>query len=239
MSDISVLVVEDEPIAAAAHAAYIDRLDGFILADSAPDGQSALRLLTEFSAAGTPVELVLLDMNLPDLHGLDIARRMRAAGFFADIIAITAVRELNIVRSAVATGVVQYLIKPFTYATFADKLASYRQFRQQLASSGAGVAGAGASQSDVDQAFASLRAPSELPLPKGLSVSTLESVQEFLKRQAGAVSASEVMEVLGMSRVTARRYLEYLADAGTVARTARYGAPGRPENEYRWSRPGA
>ena len=235
MSDIRVLVVEDEPIAAAAHAAYVGRIDGFTLAGSAPDGQSALRLMAEFAAAGTPVELVLLDMNLPDLHGLDIARRMRAAGFFADIIAITAVRELNIVRSAVATGVVQYLIKPFTYATFADKLASYRQFRDQLA--GPGAAGPGASQSDVDQAFASLRAPSELPLPKGLSVSTLESVQDFIKAQPGAVSASEAMEALGMSRVTARRYLEYLADAGTVSRAARYGAPGRPENEYRWNRP--
>ena len=237
MSDIRVLVVEDEPIAAAAHAAYIGRLEGFTLAGSAPDGQSALRLLTEFAAAGNPVELVLLDMNLPDLHGLDIARRMRAAGLFADIIAITAVRELNIVRSAVATGVVQYLIKPFTYATFADKLASYRLFREQLAAPLAGEAGARASQSDVDQAFASLRAPSELSLPKGLAASTLESVQDYIKQQAEAVSASEVMEALGMSRVTARRYLEYLADAGTVTRAARYGAPGRPENEYRWNRP--
>ena len=167
MSDIRVLVVEDEPIAAAAHAAYVERLDGFTLAGSAPDGQSALRLLTEFAAAGNPVELVLLDMNLPDLHGLDIARRMRAAGLFADIIAITAVRELNIVRSAVATGVVQYLIKPFTYATFADKLASYRLFREQLASPRTGSAGARASQSDVDQAFASLRAPSEVLAAQG------------------------------------------------------------------------
>ncbi|MEO8282822.1 MAG: response regulator, partial [Pseudarthrobacter sp.] len=104
MSGIRVLVVEDEPIAAAAHAAYVGRLDGFVLAGSAADGQSALRLMTESAAAGMPIELVLLDMNLPDLHGLDIARRMRAAGVFADIIAITAVRELNIVRSAVATG---------------------------------------------------------------------------------------------------------------------------------------
>ena len=133
MTDIRVLVVEDEPIAAAAHAAYVGRLDGFTLAGTAPDGQSALRMLTEFSAAGNPVELVLLDMNLPDLHGLDIARRMRSAGILADIIAITAVRELAIVRSAVSIGVVQYLIKPFTYATFADKLDSYRQFREQLA----------------------------------------------------------------------------------------------------------
>lgn len=235
MSDIRVLVVEDEPVASAAHAAYVGRLAGFKLAGTAPDGQSALRLLSEFQASGDPVELVLLDMNLPDLHGLDIARRMRAAGILADIIAITAVRELAIVRSAVAIGVVQYLIKPFTFATFADKLGSYRLFRQQLASPEAGGGRTGASQSEVDQAFASLRAPSELPLPKGLSVSTLGSVQDYLKQQSDAVSATEVMGALGMSRVTARRYLEYLADAGTVSRTPRYGTPGRPENEYRWS----
>jgi response regulator of citrate/malate metabolism len=235
LSNIRVLVVEDEAIAAAAHAAYVGRLAGFELAGTAPDGQSALRLLNDLAAAGNPVELVLLDMNLPDLHGLDIARRMRASGILADIVAITAVRELAIVRSAVAIGVVQYLIKPFTYATFADKLESYRQFRQQLAGPPGGSGKTGASQTDVDQAFASLRAPSELPLPKGLSVSTLASVQEFMKEQQGAVSATEVMDALGMSRVTARRYLEYLADAGTVSRTARYGTPGRPENEYRWA----
>ena len=236
MSDIRVLVVEDEPVASAAHAAYVGRMAGFTLAGTAPDGQSALRLLTELAASGEPVELVLLDMNLPDLHGLDIARRMRSAGILADIIAITAVREVAIVRSAVAIGVVQYLIKPFTYATFADKLTSYRLFRQQLTAPESGTGRAGASQSDVDQAFASLRAPSELPLPKGLSHSTLDAVRDFIREQPDAVSATEVMTALGMSRVTARRYLEYLADAGTVSRTARYGAPGRPENEYRWAR---
>jgi response regulator of citrate/malate metabolism len=236
VSDIRVLVVEDEPVASAAHAAYVGRMAGFMLAGTAPDGQSALRLLTELSASGEPVELVLLDMNLPDLHGLDIARRMRSAGILADIIAITAVREVAIVRSAVAIGVVQYLIKPFTYATFADKLTSYRLFREQLAAPAAGAGRAGASQSDVDQAFASLRAPSELPLPKGLSGSTLDSVKEYLKQQGSAVSATEVMTALGMSRVTARRYLEYLADAGTATRAPRYGTPGRPENEYGWKR---
>lgn len=236
MGEIRVLVVEDEAVAAAAHGAYIGRLEGFSLAGTAPDGQSALRLLTEFSAAGSPVELVLLDMNLPDLHGLDIARRMRSAGLFADIIAITAVRELNIVRSAVSIGVVQYLIKPFTFATFADKLTNYRTFREQLAGPVTGASRTGASQSDVDQAFASLRTPTELPLPKGLSQSTLEAVSAYLKEQQSPVSATEVMGPLGMSRVTARRYLEYLADAGTVTRAPRYGTPGRPENEYGWKR---
>lgn len=234
MTDLRVLVVEDEPVAADAHAVYIGRVPGFTLAGMAPDGQSALRLLGEFAASGSPIDLVLLDMNLPDLHGLDVARRMRSLGYFADIIAITAVREVNIVRSAVSIGVVQYLIKPFTFATFADKLESYRAFREQLAP--ARSQRTGASQSDVDQAFASLRAPMELPLPKGLSPSTLDSVRELVSRRQGAVSANEVTEELGMSRVTARRYLEYLADAGVVTRAPRYGTPGRPENEYRWSK---
>ncbi|MFF1830943.1 response regulator [Paenarthrobacter sp. NPDC058040] len=236
MTDIRVLVVEDEPIASDAHSVYVGRIDGFTVVGTAPDGQSALRILGEFAASGSPVDLVLLDMNLPDLHGLDVARRMRSAGILADIIAITAVRELSIVRSAVSIGVVQYLIKPFTYATFADKLTSYRTFRDQLAGSSAGIPGKGASQSDVDQAFASLRAPTELPLPKGLSPSTLESVKDLVRTREQPVSASEVMEAVGMSRVTARRYLEYLADAGTVTRTPRYGTPGRPENEYGWRR---
>lgn len=236
MTEIRVLIVEDEPIVAEAHGVYVGRIDGFTVAGTAPDGQSALRLLGEFAAAGQPLDLVLLDMNLPDLHGLDVARRMRAAGLLADIIAITAVREVAIVRGAVSIGVVQYLIKPFTFSTFADKLASYRAFREQLAAPTSGSSAGGASQSDVDQAFASLRAPTELPLPKGLSSHSLESVKDFLAGLGRAVSASEATEALGMSRVTARRYLEYLVDAGLVTRSARYGTPGRPENEYRWNR---
>ena len=238
MSDIRVLVVEDEPIAAAAHAAYIERLDGFTLAGSAPDGQSALRLLTDFAAAGNPVELVLLDMNLPDLHGLDIARRMRAAGLFADIIAITAVRELNIVRSAVATGVVQYLIKPFTYATFADKLASYRLFREQLASPPPGQAGARASQSDVDQAFASLRRPvrgvtaqGPEPYPRWNLCRTTSNSSPGRSRPARSWRRSACPGLPpGATSNTS-------PTPATVSRAARYGAPGRPENEYRWNRP--
>ena len=89
----------------------------------------------------------------------------------------------------------------------------------------------------MDQAFASLRAPSELPLPKGLSASTLDSVQDFMKQQSGAVSASEVMDALGMSRVTARRYLEYLADAGTVTRTAALRRAGQAGERIPLERP--
>jgi response regulator of citrate/malate metabolism len=226
-----VLVVEDEPIAAAAHAAYVGRLEGFTHVGTAHDGASALRLANELAAAGTPADLVLLDMNLPDLHGLDVARRLRAAGHHPDILAITAVRELPVVRRAISAGVVQYLIKPFTFAAFAERLEHYRQFRQSLA----GPDGT-ASQDSVDEALAALRTPVGAPLPKGLSPDTLESIRAFVRERGTAVSATEVMEAVGVSRVTARRYLEHLADAGVLIRSARYGTPGRPEKEYRWPR---
>ena len=230
-ADIRVLVVEDEAIAAEAHAVYLGRLAGFAHAGTARDGHSALRSLAAAESAGRPIDLVLMDMTLPDLHGLDVSRRMRSAGLMTDIIAITAVRDLTIVRGAVAAGIVQYLIKPFTYATFAQKLGQYRDFRLQL-----GTQSRVTNQSDVDLAFASLRAPAELPRPKGLAEGTLTAVIDFLKDHESAVSSSEVTDELGISRVTARRYLEYLAETGTVVRSPRYGTPGRPENEYAWKR---
>jgi response regulator of citrate/malate metabolism len=228
---IRVLVVEDEPIAAEAHTLYLTRLDGFVHAGTVGTGHAALRHISESAASGEPIDLVLMDMNLPDLHGLNVSRRMRAAGFTTDIIAITAVRELQVVRNAVAAGVVQYLIKPFTYATFADKLQKYREFHGRLY-----VQSDITSQSDVDLAFASLRMPADIPLPKGLAQKTLAAVVDLLKASSRPVSAAEVTEHLGIARVTARRYLEYVAETGSAFRSPRYGTPGRPENEYSWRR---
>ena len=230
-SKIRVLIVEDETLTAEAHAAYLHRLDGFEHAGTAGTGHGALRLVTEAAASGAPIGLVLMDMNLPDLHGLDVSRRLRAANLDCDIIAITAVRDLQVVRGAVSAGVVQYLIKPFSYATFAQKLTTYREFHRHL-----GERTRLTSQADVDQAFNSLRTPTPLTLPKGLAEGTLAGVTEFLKGRSRPVSATELTEQLGISRVTARRYLEHLADDGAVLRSPRYGTPGRPENEYGWRR---
>ncbi|MDN5669887.1 MAG: response regulator [Renibacterium salmoninarum] len=233
---IRVLVVDDEPIMAEAHALYVQRLEGFELAGTVHDGQAALRFVAEHPEL---VDVLLLDMNLPDLHGLDVARRLRSAGRPVDIVAITAVRDLEVVRGAIAAGIVQYLIKPFSFASFAEKLGNYRTFREQLAAA-AGRPDAArrpeVGQHEVDQALASLRAPAPaaLALPKGLAPETLAAVVGLLQSAPGSVSAQEVTAALGISRVTARRYLEHLAERGSVRRAPRYGTPGRPENEYAW-----
>lgn len=229
---IRVLVVEDDPIAAEAHALYVQRLNGFELAGTAATGSEALAALRKQREAGAAVvDLVLLDMNLPDLHGLDIIRRIRGAGSTVDVIAITAVRDLGVVRSAISSGIVQYLIKPFTYSAFSEKLGNYRQFSENLQAQASST-----TQSEVDNALAALRPPSQGSLPKGLSDETLRAVISFLSTAGSPVSAVEVASSLELSRVTARRYLEYLADSGSARRMPRYGTRGRPELEYTWNR---
>jgi response regulator of citrate/malate metabolism len=226
---VRVLVVEDEPLTAEAHVAYLERLDGFDVVGRARDGRETLEAVR---AAGGPdgagLDLVLLDMNLPDTHGLQLCRALRAAGSTVDVIAITAVRDAAVVRTAVSLGIVQYLIKPFTFATFADRLGAYRSFRESLAAGQGQV-----TQSDVDSGFATLRRAPAPTLAKGLASATLEQVVAALRR-GGSPSAGEVADVAGVSRVTARRYLEHLVDTGAVTREPRYGTPGRPEHGYRW-----
>lgn len=222
-----VLVVEDEEVAAAAHAAYVARVSGFEVAGVARSGADAVRLLRDDPA----VDLILLDMHLPDVHGLELLTRIRQEGRHCDVIAVTSARDLDVVRRAVAQGVVQYLLKPFTFAGLRAKLEQYAAYRDQLDASEQEVV-----QDEVDQLLGMLRPTSDsAQLPKGMSAGTLRLVTDRLRSGAGQ-SASEVAEALGTSRVTARRYLEHLAESGLVDRQPRYGGGGRPEVEYRWAR---
>jgi len=225
MSDIGVLVVEDEPVAADAHCAYVERVPGFVVRGVAHDGAGAIRQLGDPSSA---VDLVLLDMHLPDLHGLDVVRAMRTAGHRADVIAVTSARDLEVVRAAVSQGVVQYLLKPFSFAALRGKLERYATYRQQFAGDVA------SGQQEVDRVLATLRGNDSTSLPKGMSPDSLDSVVAVLRPSQDSLSATEVALVLGASRVTARRYLEHLADSGLAVRRSRYGGAGRPEVEYRW-----
>uniref|UniRef100_UPI00245690E2 response regulator n=2 Tax=Nocardiaceae TaxID=85025 RepID=UPI00245690E2 len=123
---IRVLIVEDEPLIAQAHRAYLERLDGFVTGGVAHTGRDALTLAAEAIADGKPFHLVLMDIGLPDISGLEVAAALNGLEPRPDVIAITSARELTMVRNAVAHGVVLYLLKPFTFAAFREKLERYR-----------------------------------------------------------------------------------------------------------------
>ncbi|MEU2613440.1 response regulator [Micromonospora sp. NPDC007271] len=224
MSEIRVLVVEDEPLLAEAHKAYTERVTGFVVVGVAHTAREAMAALRH--RGGAEVDLVLLDFRLPDLHGLDVCRALRAAGSSVDVLAVTSARDLAVVRTAVSLGVTHYLLKPFTFAAFRDKLERYAEYRRQALAKDEVSA-----QHEVDQMFATLRGADRHTLPKGLDEQTLHRVLSALGD--GGRSATEVSQRTGISRVTARRYLEYLVSANRAIRAPRYGTPGRPEVEYR------
>jgi response regulator of citrate/malate metabolism len=221
---IRVLVVEDDPVAADAHVMYVGRVPGFVAVGKAHTGAEARRALDRM-----PVDLLLLDLHLPDVHGLQLARSLRAAGHHADVIAVTSARDLAVVREGVSLGVVQYVLKPFTFATLRDRLVRYAEFHATV--------GEASGQDEVDRALAALRAPGPAALPKGLSGPTLERVTKTLREAAPeGLTAAGLAETVGISRITARRYLEHLVGAGRATRSPQYGQVGRPELIYRWTR---
>jgi response regulator of citrate/malate metabolism len=223
---VRVLVVEDEALAAEAHATYVSRVPGFELAGVARSAAEAARFLHR----DQHVDLLLLDLHLPDGHGLGLLQRLRAAGHLCDVIAVTSARDADVVRHAVAQGVVLYLLKPFTFATFRSRLEQYAAYRASVAAAPEEVV-----QDEVDRLLGSLRStPGGPETPKGMSPETLRQVTEAVRDAAVPLSASEVADAVGTSRVTARRYLEHLAETGRVERRPRYGGSGRPEVEYAW-----
>lgn len=223
---LRVLVVEDEPIAAEAHTAYVERVPGFAVVGTVATMQDAMKALRD-----KEIDVVLLDMNLPDRHGLDVVRAMRAGGHAADVIAVTSARDLEVVRAAVSLGVVQYVLKPFVFATLKERLLAYRAYRDQLGS-GTQVG----TQAEVDEVLAGARPTTGSRLPKGMAEELLTRVSRALREADEGLSASELAQALGVSRVTARRYAEYLSESRLVARRSRYAGSGRPEVEYRWVR---
>ena len=230
---IRTLVVDDDFRVAAIHAAYVNKIEGFEViaeAHSAAEAVSAVDRLRP--------DLMLLDLYLPDEHGLKLVARLRDGHPPVDVIVITAAKDADSVRVAMQGGALHYLLKPFSFPVLRDKLLSYAQMRTRLSAlpsaSQHGASQHGADQRTVDRVFGALRATDQLAGVKGRSVHTLEAVEQLLSETDADLSAAEVAERTGMSRATAQRYLSHLHEVGRVDIKLRYGSGGRPEHGYKW-----
>lgn len=225
-----VLVVDDDFAVAGLHRGFVESHGGFNVVGVAHDGAQALRLVEE-----TEPDLVMLDVHLPDMSGLEVLQRLRSRpGRPVDVMAITAARELETVRTAMAGGVLHYLVKPFTAQVLRERLDDYLRHRAEISRTEA--AETELDQDQVDRLLATpRRARAAAPLPKGLSQATMEAVRQALADHPGSASAQEIGERVGVSRVSARRYLEQLVAEGRARVAPKYGTSGRPEHRYVWS----
>jgi response regulator of citrate/malate metabolism len=229
---IDVMVVDDDFRVAEINAAYVARVPGFRVTARAHTAAQALATLERMH-----IDLVLLDHYLPDETGLTLVRRMRQLGHAADVIMVTAARDVTTVQAAMRFGALQYLVKPFSFAGLRAKLDAYAALRRTLD----GVGGRGeAGQEQVDRIFGALRTAGAAPaeLPKGHSAPTADLVRKVLTEAGEPLSAHEVAERAGISRSTAQRYLKFLEREGRISLTLKYGDTGRPEHRYAWAQAG-
>jgi response regulator of citrate/malate metabolism len=222
---IRTLIIEDDAMTASIHRSYVERVPGFDVVGEAYTGREALDAVRRLGP-----DLVLLDIYLPDISGLEVLRRLREPGApHVDVVAVTAAKDVETLRTAIHGGVIHYLVKPFFFDTLRERLEAYAALRGRLDRL------RNPDQNDIDHVFSLLRTQGRQSLPKGISALTLERVSGALSRAVGEVTATEVAEAAGISRGTARRYLEYLAAIGAIQLSLRYGVTGRPEHLYRWA----
>lgn len=216
---ITVLVVDDDFRVARIHSAFVEKVEGFRTVGVAHNGADAMA-----AAQNLTPDLILLDLYLPDIFGLDLINRLRVAGSDSDVIVISAANESQTVERAVKLGVASYLLKPFTLDDLTARLREYqihqRSVRRRTLDR----------QAEVDRIFG--RTEPHAPLPKGMSPETADLILAALKQGARELSAQECADAIGISRVSARRYLEHFVRSGRAQVSLRYGSPGRPERRY-------
>jgi response regulator of citrate/malate metabolism len=222
---IRTLIVDDDPTAVSIHREFVDRLPEFTTVATTTSGTEAVQL-----AGDLRPDLLLLDMYLPDLSGLEVLRALRASGRPPiDVIAITSAKDVDVLRGAMTLGVVHYIVKPFGFRAFRERLENYAAARSRLAEAHS------QGQREVDRIFALLRSGSDDMLPKGISAATLKVVADILRSAEEPQTAGDLATRAGFSESVARRYLKFLSESGNVEYHPRYGSAGRPEHLYSWT----
>lgn len=229
---IRLMIVEDDPMVMDIHKQFIAKTGGFEIVSCVGSGLEAIKCVQELSP-----HVILLDIYLPDKDGISTLKELRSLEVPADVILITAARDSMTIKDAFRYGAIDYIIKPFKYERLKAALETYQKFFMAFGSKDS------FSQEEIDTLNSySFEKPSKYTtkgfdditdLPKGLNELTLRQIVMFLLKQTEAKSAEEVAEGIGLARVTARRYLEFLETINKVELEVQYGSVGRPVNRYR------
>ena len=221
---INVLIVEDDPMVASINKRYVESIEGFRVAGTATNGEEALRLIKNRN-----IDLIILDIYMPRIDGISFLKKIRQNNITIDVILVTAAKEIESFDQSMALGAVDYLVKPFEYERFKKSLENYRRRHKIL--SGKDVI----RQEDIDKMSHAGSGERGKSTPKGLHIKTLNRVRNYMCNKKGElVSAEEAANALSITKVTVRRYLDYLASIGEIEIEVEYGAVGRPTNLYRF-----
>ena len=223
MRDLSVVIAEDDPNICDIQARFIERIAGFELVGIGETFSESEEVIDVFRP-----DLVLLDVCFPDGDGVELLQKIRQRYLDTDVICITAAKDVATLQKAIRGGVFDYVLKPMTFTRFQETLTRFLEHRRNLSETES------LDQAVVDRIIST--GLSEMPgerSPKGINSLTLQKVESYIQQLSEeSVGANELGKSLGISRTTARRYLEYLVARGVVEPSLEYGSVGRPERRY-------
>ncbi|NOU84204.1 response regulator [Paenibacillus sp. LMG 31460] len=228
-----VVLIEDDPMVLEVNRQFVERVPGFEIIGTASNGIDGIEKVRDLKP-----DLVILDIYMPGQNGTELLQQIRNEQLNTDAIVITAANDIPTIQRMLHQGAVDYIMKPFKFERVREALENYRMMKSRLGKEST------LSQVELDQLLHGNNGGEPIPesatfsvqmdLPKGLQALTMKQVMLFLMQQHKSLSAEEVAEGVGLARVTARRYLDFLEKNKQVKLDLEYGGIGRPINRYVW-----
>ncbi|MBC7196394.1 MAG: SelB C-terminal domain-containing protein [Deferribacterales bacterium] len=221
---IKILIIEDNIDIAKLHERFTMKVDGYEVVGIANDIETAREMLDILKP-----DLILLDIYFPEKSGIDLLWEIRKKHLNTDVIIITAAKDADTLREGKLGGAFDYIIKPVILDRFIATLENYKKYHSELEKNDY------FDQESIDRIFkpdVALSSTTNHDTPKGIDKLTLTKIIDILNSQEDEITASELKDMIGVSRNTARRYLEYLREIGIIDVNIDYGTIGRPEKKY-------
>lgn len=218
-----VLLIEDDPMVRQVNEQFLSKIAGIDVVGVASNGLLGMKQVLKLQP-----DVILMDVFMPEQDGIQTLQKIRDQGIDVDVIAVTAATDLKTIEKMRQLGVYDYIMKPFTFDRMKQTFNKYMQYKNYISSKEK------LTQDELDQLLHPMHEKGHYRdvLPKGLNGATLEKILHFIGAQPDFITAVEVAEGIGLARVTARRYLDYLEKQQRVKIDIKYGGVGRPVNQY-------
>ncbi|MBN1827842.1 MAG: response regulator [Deltaproteobacteria bacterium] len=216
MPPIKVMIVEDDFMVADINKGLTEKVEGYKVVRIAKNGREALSYLRK-----KEVDLIILDIYLPDMHGIDIVKEVRKKEYTVDFILITAAHDVKTIEDSIRFGAFDYIVKPFDAGRYLDSLVNYKHLKRSI------VENKVLNQDKVDSLYL-INNKKKDALPKGIAEYTLDKVRKAIASCDGPFTIDEIRIELALSRITIRRYLEFIAETGSLKKSFQYKKKGRP-----------
>lgn len=230
MTTLKIVLIEDDPMVREVNRRFIEKISGFEVIGQAVNGIEGIEVIKQLRP-----DLVFMDIFMPEQDGMTTLEKIRGENIQVDVITVTAANDIQTVQRILNFGVFDYIMKPFSFERIKNTLENYRNFKLHIKGK------SDLTQGDLDELRGLNKGPQQVEkmsspifeeLPKGFNRNTLQKVLDYVQAQSEGTSADDVASGIGIARVTARRYLDFLEKQLQITLDVHYGGIGRPVNRY-------